>query len=113
MKPQNVSKLEQVFSAGVEHLMPNRADIPDEFKRHRGTKWNELFAKWFFSGLPHGTRFVPADGIDAQAAMSHIRAIMSSWEPKHEHKEAAVAYLLSIWFKDVIIPEAKEAVCPS
>lgn len=109
MKPQAVSKLESVFGAGVEHLMPKREDIPDDFKNMNGkTKWNRLFSKWFYSGLPQGTRFVPVEGIDADAAMRHIRAIMSSWEPKHEHKEAAVAYLLSIWFKDVIIPEAKE-----
>jgi hypothetical protein len=32
---------------------------------------------------------------------------MSSWEPKHEHKEAGCAYLLSEFFDDVNYKKAK------
>jgi hypothetical protein len=62
------------------------------------------FSRWFFSGLPKGTVFVPHEGIDPAKAMRHLRAILGSFEPKHEHKEAGVAYLMSQWFKEVRIP---------
>lgn len=103
MKPHNVSKLEMAFAAHVSHLMPPYESIPDEFKNGR-TKQNEIVARWFFSGLPGGTKFVPKEGIDAAAALNHIKTILRSYEPKHEHKEAACAYLLDQWFEDVVIP---------
>jgi hypothetical protein len=43
----------------------------------------------------------PKEGVDVDKALRHIQAIMRSYQPKHEHKEAAVAYLLSQWFDDV------------
>ena len=60
-----------------------------------------MVSRWFFSGLPKETRFVPKTGIDEAAAKAHLRAILASFEPKHEHKEAGCAYLLSKWFEDV------------
>jgi hypothetical protein len=49
--------------------------------------------------------------MEAQAAMRHVQYCMRSFEPKHEHKEAGCAYLLSLWFDDiewtVKTPEAK------
>lgn len=36
-------------------------------------------------------------GIDHAAAMTAIRAWLSSFDPKHEHKEATVAWALSEW----------------
>lgn len=101
MKPQVISDVELAFPAKVKHLMPDMKDIPEEFKQFcgRGTKWNQLFSDWFYSGLSK-LDLVPKDGIDKNLALRHIRAVMGSFEPKHEHKEAAVAYLLSLWFTD-------------
>jgi len=48
-----------------------------------------------------GRLSMPNDGIDQNKALRHIKAILGSFEPKHEHKEAAAAYLLSLWFKSV------------
>lgn len=87
------------FPASVRHLMPAQADIPDEFKDFGRTKWNQLFNDWFFLGLT-SLELTPKEGVDKDRALRHIRAIMGSFEPKHEHKEAAVAYLLNEWFAD-------------
>jgi len=38
-------------------------------------------------------------GIDRKAAIRHIKAIMASYAPKHEHKEAGCAYLFALWFE--------------
>ena len=92
----------------IKHLPPMK-EIPEEFHRGR-TKWNDLFGRWFYSGLPGTTEFYPKEGVDPQKAIRAVQAIMCSFEPKHEHKEAGVAFLLSEWFEDVKVPaEAPKA----
>lgn len=97
---EDISDIELAFPAQVSHLMPKWEDIPGEFKRHNGTKWNKIFSHWFFNGVKNLV-MTPKDGIDSNKAFRHIRCIMGSFEPKHEHKEAAVAYLMSQWFEDI------------
>ncbi len=80
----------------VGKLMPPYAEIPADFKR----SWNpyvRLSATWFFKGLDANV-LKTKPGIDRRAALAHLSAIQGSWEPQHEHKEAAVAYLMSLWF---------------
>ena len=38
--------------------------------------------------------------IDPEAVNRHTRACLRSFEPRHEHKIAGVAYLLSLWFRE-------------
>jgi len=40
----------------------------------------------------------PKDGVDVKKAMRALKAALGSFEPKHEHKMAAVGYMLSQWF---------------
>ncbi len=77
-------------------LMPLYKDIPDEFKNGRNiwVKWQQ---DWFFNGLKEMP--TPKEGIDVKVAMKHLNSIQRSFEPKHEHKEAGVAYLASLWFE--------------
>lgn len=89
------------FGADALSWMPKMEDIPAEFKRWPGTEWNQIVNRWFFSGLPKGTEFVPKPGIDGDAALRAIKATIGSFAPKHEHKEAAAAYMLASWFKKV------------
>jgi hypothetical protein len=103
-KPMVVSNPEMAFSAIVSHLMPPMDSIPEDFQRFNGTKWNKIVGTWFAVGLPPSTRFVAKAGIDEDTAKRHLKTILGSFEPKHEHKEAAVAYLMSLWFEDVVIP---------
>lgn len=100
--PQPVDDLRIAFPAGVTDLMPRHEDIPEDFRRDRGEArpWIKFQLKWFFSGLPAGTKFSARSGIDRDAALRHLKAIQGSFEPKHEHKEAAVAYLASLWFEE-------------
>lgn len=96
--PIDVDKVDMVFGVGTARLMPDYADIPAEFKRAHG-KWCDFASTWFFKGLK-GASFEPREGIDPAKALRHLRTIIGSFEPKHEHKEAAVAYLASLWFTD-------------
>lgn len=98
-KPRDLSDVDVAFGAAGEclRLMPAMEDIPAEFKRWHGTPYNELQAKWFYEGLDAGV-LVAKPGIDRNTALRHLQTIQGSWEPKHEHKEAGVAYLMSLWF---------------
>ena len=103
-KPQIVDRITQAFPADVSGLIPPLIDIPAVFKDWPGTPWNEWQRRWFYQGLPHPLP-TPRDGIDLDTAMGHLRAIQGSFQPRHEHKEAAVAYLASLWFKPCPLPD--------
>ena len=49
----------------------------------------------------------PKEGVDTKKALRHVKAVLGSWEPKHEHKEAGVAFLLNEWFDDVTYETTK------
>lgn len=78
--------------------MPAMKDIPEEFQQRKNI-WQNLVADWFFCGLK-SLEMTPKDGVDKAKAIRHVKAIMGSFEPQHEHKEAACAYLLAEWFTD-------------
>lgn len=107
-EPVEVSDAELAFGPrDLSKMMPAYKEIPDEFRLAwpgHGNKWQEIFSKWFYGGLPHGTEFVAKEGIDGAKALSHIAAVMRSYEPKHEHKAAAVAFLMNEWFTEMKIP---------
>ena len=94
--PQDIDEITRVFPASVKHLMPPMDEIPEEYQRGR-TEWNRLVNEWFFCGI-HDLQLAPKPGIDKAKALRHIKTIMGSYEPKHEHKEAACAYLFALWF---------------
>ena len=102
--PVDIDDATMAFGAPLDMdlLLPKYEEIPDEFKM-MNNKWVNLFSQWFFNGLPKGTQFIQKPGIDQVKALRHIRTIMASYAPKHEHKTAGVAYLLSCWFDDVKI----------
>ena len=95
----DVTGLDIVFGSRAMDLMPAYGDIPAGFKTSSNT-WVKFQNEWFFAGLK-GAKFQVRDGIDLKQALGHLKAIQSSFEPKHEHKEAGVAYLASLWFLGV------------
>lgn len=97
-RPHDVPYFDAVLggSSNLKALMPRWEDIPDEFRRGH-TRFNEIQSEWFFRGLPVWP-LDPKPGIDHRKALAHLSAIQRSFEPQHEHKEAAVAYLLSLWY---------------
>lgn len=95
------------FDDRVDDLIPRRDVLeaagfygiyaPAERKQE---KMLELADAWFFYGVEL-KKTVPREGIDVQHALSHIATIQRSYQPKHQHKRAAVAYLFDRWFKKV------------
>ena len=97
--PQDVDQVSMVFGQ-IDGLLPPMEDIPEEFKRYRGSNWNKLVGEWFFAGIDSKV-FIAKDGINKQLALRHLGTCMSSWNPMHEHKVAGCAYLMSLWFEEV------------
>jgi hypothetical protein len=98
-KPIEVTETEMIFGSNALNLIPKFSEIPVEFV-NGNTKWNKIFNDWFFNGL-RNVGFIPKENINLKIALRHIKTIMGSYEPQHEHKEAAVAYLLSEFFDDI------------
>lgn len=96
--PCPVSDIDLAMGCNLVNLLPPYDNIPKEFKNqsHPWCKWQ---AKWFYEGLTRNQIPKSKEGIDKNRAIRHLRTIQESWEPKHEHKEAGVAYLASLWFE--------------
>lgn len=98
--PQPIDDVDFAYPASVKHLMPSG----QEYETYRqnwfhGTTWGfKLFNEWFYSGVK-GLAMIPKEGINPELATRHIIAIMRSFEPQHEDKTAACAYLLEHWFE--------------
>lgn len=100
----DLNRADVVFG-NINH-MPKYDTVPDEFKMRRGNPYCDAVSGWFFSGASRdgdalvvsGEKFTPKPGVDANKALAAIKAVLGSFEPKHEHKEAGCAYMLSEWF---------------
>lgn len=95
-KPVVVSDVNMAFPAYVMHLLPAQEEIPAEF-HSSSNPWHRLAQEWFMVGLP-GAQADVVDGIDGGVALRHLRTVLGSFQPQHEHKIAAVAFLCSQWF---------------
>lgn len=101
-KPAELTGLDAVFGpAGtVFNLLPRWEDIPEEFKSStvKDHPYVKVVGDWFFSGVKI-LRCEMKPGVDKKMAIKHIGCVMHSYEPKHEHKIAGAAYLMSLWFE--------------
>jgi hypothetical protein len=93
---KSVTGADLAFGGPIRDLMPAYRDLPREYP-DRG-KWLDLVDDWFFSGLKSFDS-KPRAGVDKGKAMAHVRAIICSFEPSHEHKREGCAWLLSQWFE--------------
>ena len=95
-----------VAFGGIKH-MPKYETLPADFKRHNGNDYCKAVTSWFYNGakgspdglIVDGMKFTAKPGVDAGKALRAIKAVLGSFEPKHEHKEAACAFMLSEWFE--------------
>tara|TARA_R100001086_G_scaffold245787_3_gene177162 strand:+ start:4059 stop:4412 length:354 start_codon:yes stop_codon:yes gene_type:complete len=100
--PREVDDITIAFPANVVGtLLPPMDVIPKPFKdiSHPLQRAAET---WFYRGVDlKRSTAQPRDGIDKTAAFRQLKACLGSYEPKHEHKMAGVAYLLSLFFAEV------------
>ena len=95
-KPIPVTAADMAFGGKCAEILPPMAEIPTEFLGHSGV-WLDWQNEWFMRGLKRYP--VAKAGIDLNLAMNNLQCVQGSYAPKHEHKQAGVAYLASLWFE--------------
>lgn len=99
LEPKEVSDVMLTFPANVceEHLPP-MSEIPGVFKDHWGHPTVTLVENLAYGNFRGAqVSFRPREGLDPETVWRHILACLRSFEPKHEHKIAGVAYLVDEW----------------
>jgi hypothetical protein len=106
MKPnENITQADIAFGPkNLADFLPPMSSIPKEFFGS-GNPWNKWVSKWFFGGLKEYA--VAVEGINFKQAHAHLKVILGSFEPKHEHKIAGCAYLASKWFDESTVAISK------
>lgn len=95
-----ISDVDFAFPAKALGWIPKWEAIPEEFKDYTPRWSKQLVSDWFYSGV-EDLHFYAKPGVDAPKAFRFIQAVMRSFAPTHEHKMAALAYLLEDWFENV------------
>ena len=75
-------------------LLPSVQEIPEDYPDRR--RWLQFQRDWFFEG--YFPPLLRREGIDAETAFRHLSCLQRTFGIKHQHKEAAVAWLASLWF---------------
>jgi hypothetical protein len=89
------------FVWGTTRCLPPWEIIPEEFREYYGSRKANIYIKMadsFFCGdpLPPGNVAFNEGFSLSPNLMRFIMAHMKSFDPKHEHKIAGVAYMISI-----------------
>ena len=83
---------------GSTKYLPKMKDIPEDFFK-RSNVYVQLFNAIFFKGLVE-FNYEPMEGFSKDTINKVIASHAGSFMPKHEHKEAGVAYMMSLMFKN-------------
>ncbi|MFE5321612.1 hypothetical protein ACFQ88_23180 [Paenibacillus sp. NPDC056579] len=97
--PQEVTDVDIAFGGRTHELLPDPEEIPEEFW-NEDTKWHKLASDIFFGRELSGD-IHEREGIDVHFAARHIKAVLASYQPKHQHKIAGCAFLMSQFYRDV------------
>lgn len=108
--PVEISDASLAFPADALDYMPKWDDIPDDFQRltEVSVEWYSFAGTWFTRGIGSEytgflcTQIDDETRLDGETVTRQISAILGSYAPKHEHKMAAVAYLLSLWIDSAV-----------
>lgn len=99
-----ITRVDMAFG-NIKH-MPKYDTLPEQFKDWRRNEHCEAASSWFYQGAKSsangieidGQKYTAKPGVEAGKALAAIKAILGSFEPKHEHKIAACGFMLSEWF---------------
>ena len=97
-KPQPVSDVLFAFPANViGTLLPPEGEIPKELWDWNDF-WHQMASQIFNFGTSKNIAWLRS-GLEPAEVVRHTDAVLRSFQPKHQHKIAGVAYLLSLWFQ--------------
>jgi hypothetical protein len=103
-KWKNLIIVDQVNYAFPAHvigiLIPEWQYLPEQF-RDGNSCFEELASHACFNCVELKPEVVRVD-VDLSSANRQLSAVSRSFEPEHKYKEAALAYLLSLWLREDI-----------
>lgn len=103
-----VSDLDLAFPAAPP--LPAVQDIPDEFKRNPRNLFvrmaDHLFSHGDVATFKDGQHLTLVEGLDPVKVQRAVLCCLRSYAPKHQHKIAGVAFMLSNWFTEDAQPKA-------
>lgn len=88
----SITDVEMAFS--TDRLLPPWDEIPNEFRR--GNQYTRLAEAIFYGTAMPDNDIALKPGFTADALNRTVRAHLTSFGPKHEHKIAGVGYLISL-----------------
>jgi hypothetical protein len=104
-QPREVSDLDVAFCHKAEQLLPPMKALPKCYHGWPNKRPSIKFVeRWFYSGV-EDPKFHPRKGVDTKKALRHIKACLGSFELKHEHKTAGVAFLVDQFFERIVTPK--------
>lgn len=101
-QPVAVSRVQQAFPADLGDLLPPLDLIPEVFQKGRAGHVSTYARAMAIGRIDESLALIKRDDVDSEVAWKHLCTIAGSFEPRHEHKEAALAWLISLWFRDVV-----------
>ena len=111
--PTEVTDADIAFPARGPELTPNYDELPDDFRcsnmrgRHEEVFIHFDLAKslvfFYADGVPLTDEIVFEfnEGITVDAVQRHVQVLVGTFGTKHEHKICGLAWLLSLWMKDI------------
>jgi hypothetical protein len=109
-KPQEIDRISQAFPASViGKLLPLEKDIPAPYWENNHPM-AEVVSHWFYFGLNPKAELELKAGVDGHVMMQHLTTCLRSFEPKHQHKIAGVAFLLDQWISSITNWKNEKAV---
>lgn len=110
-KPMEVTDAQIAFPASLGELLPDYDTYVKDWEATPEAEPFLAFANtWFSKGLAGNSEIHLKEGIDGTLMFRHLRVLMGSFEPKHEHKIGGVAWLLSQWADRVLAVSPQERV---
>lgn len=100
MKPKVVDQAMMTFPANVSDMLPVYAELHADFRTDEHPMC-EVANHWFRYGLKQGVKLYPKPEISGEEVFRHLSCCMGSFQPKHEHKIAGVAFLLDLWLEKI------------
>lgn len=97
LTPEDVVSITDVECAfSTTRLLPAVEDIPAEFKSQRGNVYTRIADSIFMGTALPEAEIEMKEGFEPGSVNRCVRAHLSSWSPKHQHKIAGVGFMISM-----------------
>jgi hypothetical protein len=94
--PPKLDDADVVFGGAL--YMPRMEDLPEEYRCERADACRVAEHLFFKGGRLSDYGYLCREDVDFGDALRAIKAVLGSFQPKHEHKIATVGWMIDKWF---------------